>query len=63
MNVVNTEYLWGNKRISFSKNRMYIEPVDNVNELDFWEKRLDDYAVYKIELENQNKHYFTIVIN
>lgn len=47
------KFSYGNKRVKFNNNNIYVEPVDNLHDLTLFEKSLDDvgtsWAVYVIQ--------------
>ena len=48
--ICRTKFEYGDKRIEFNEEMLFLDPVDNVHDLTEWEDRLEDsYAVYTIE--------------
>jgi len=52
-------FVYGNPKIKFNKDALFLDPVANCHDLTVFENNLDDkYAVYKIEVSNYNGRKF-----
>ena len=55
MTVEEIKFEYGNKSMAFNPENMVLDYVANNHELTYWEKKLDDYAVYTVSLRTGGK--------
>jgi len=48
--IIDYKFEYGSKEIPFNEELIFVDPVDSVHDLNYWEDTLeDDYAVYSIQ--------------
>ena len=48
------KFVYGNRLIAFKEENMHVDYVDNLKDLEDWEKKLNDFAIYLVELIKDN---------